>query len=379
MLPRQSGVSLEFYVAVQRSQLMVLSPSKRCSDSEPMDSPDTQWEKDIKLMTRSKFYSVVDVSIADVQLDTNNPRIRHGQDQNDCITRILRDRDNFLNLLKDIANNGLTPEHILISKNTAGQWIVRDGNRRVTALKLLNQPELRSLDPALAPLITRVAQQYPNFSTQVNCLACDDEQSILDYLERKHTGENDGVGQRNWSSLLKSLFNLQIGVNDQNKRAAQLVLWAEDHGFRVDDDFPLTTLNRPLNATTLNLIGFFINDDKLTPTLLETQTYALSARVIGDIAAGRVHVRRDDAEGSIYSQEDQLAYFKRVRTEVGPPMVNTAEPQTSTSSNTHAGRSEASDGTTAEQRGSNYESGSNNENAHSSNQTEDSSTRKSVV
>lgn len=270
-------------------------------------------------MSREHFYLVSDISVSELLLDTNNPRIRHGEDQNDCIARILRDKDSFLNLLKDIAAEGLSPDHILVSKNAAGKWVVRDGNRRTTALKLLNRPEQCLPDQALEQIVRRVAQAANgSIPSAISCLACDDESAIMDYLERKHTGENAGVGQRNWSALLKSLFNLHTGTSDPNKRAAQVVLWVEEQGLRVDDDFPLTNLSRALTAETLQLIGFGILNDQLIPTLPLPQAYALAGRVVSDVASGRVHVRRDDSEGSIYSTTAQLAYFRRVRAEIGP-------------------------------------------------------------
>lgn len=272
-------------------------------------------------MSRHLFRSIPQVPIEELRLDIHNPRIRHGVDQNDCIARILHDRTNFLNLLKDIATNGISPEHILISSNADKEWVVRDGNRRITAIKLLNSSELAQPDAGLEQVVSRIAQTCNgNVPTKIDCLACDDESVILAYLERKHTGENQGIGQVNWSALLKSLFNLQLGVTDQNRRAAQLVLWVEERGLRVEDEFPLTTLTRVLSSETLNLLGFGIQNDNLTPIFPENQSYALAARVIMDVASKRINVQRDGSEGSIYEPEAQLSYIRKVREELGPPL-----------------------------------------------------------
>lgn len=265
-------------------------------------------------MARDHFYEVKKVSISTLQLDTYNPRIRHGQDQNDCIARILRDRENFLNLLKDIAANGLSPEHILISKSQSGKWVVRDGNRRVTALKLLNRPNLALPDNALVTLITRIREAHiENIPKKLNCLACDDESEISAYLERKHTGVNAGIGQKGWSALLKSLFNLHAGITDQNRRAAQLLLWAEEHGLQIDDEYPITTLVRGLNSDTLKLIGFNIKDDAIVPAIAVDKAFAMAEQVINDIAEGRIHVKRDTESGSIFTKTAQIKYFKAIR------------------------------------------------------------------
>lgn len=265
-------------------------------------------------MARDHFYEVKKVAISALQLDAYNPRIRHGQDQNDCIARILRDRENFLNLLKDIAAHGLSPEHILVSKSAAGKWIVRDGNRRVTALKLLNRPNLALPDNSLMTLVARIRDAHAdNIPKKLNCLACDDEEEISAYLERKHTGTNAGIGQKSWSALLKSLFNLHAGISDQNRRAAQLLLWAEEQGMQIDDDYPITTLVRGLNADTLKLIGFTIENDAILPSIDVGKAYAMAEQVINDIAQGRIHVKRDTDEGSIFTKTAQLKYFKSVR------------------------------------------------------------------
>ncbi len=265
-------------------------------------------------MSRHQFYEAKRVAVSSLLLDTYNPRIRHGQDQNDCIARILRDRDNFLSLLKDIAANGLSIEHVVVSKNGNGKWVVRDGNRRITALKLLNRPSLALPDTALVSLITRIREAHAeNIPSKINCVACDDEETISSFLKRKHTGANAGIGQKSWSAVLIALFNLHAGIADQNRRAAQLLLWAEENGMQIDDEFPITTLTRGLSAETLQLIGFKIENDEIVPVISVEKAYAMVERVINDIAQGRVHVKRDGEEGSIFTKENQRRYFRSVR------------------------------------------------------------------
>ncbi|MBT9523418.1 MAG: hypothetical protein IV101_21285 [Dechloromonas sp.] len=265
-------------------------------------------------MSRHQFYEVKRVAVSSLLLDTYNPRIRHGQDQKDCIARILRDRDNFLSLMKDIAANGLSIEHVVVSKNHSGKWVVRDGNRRITALKLLNRPSLALPDTALVSLITRIREAHAeNIPSKIQCMACDDEETISSFLKRKHTGANAGIGQKSWSAVLIALFNLHAGIADQNRRAAQLLLWAEENGMQINDEFPITTLTRGLSAETLQLIGFKIEDDDIVPVVSIEKAYAMVERVIIDIAQGRIHVKRDGEEGSIFTKENQRKYFRSVR------------------------------------------------------------------
>lgn len=270
------------------------------------------------VVARSKFYEVDDISIFDLHLDPFNPRIRHGVDQHDCIERISDERDSFLRLMRDIAAHGLTPQHILVSKSPEGKYIVRDGNRRVTALKLLNRPELALPDEALRNIVARIAANAAApIVDKLDCLACDDEETIVDYLRRLHTGENAGIGQVGWSALLIALFNAHAGIADQNRRAAQLILWMEERGKHVGNEFPITTLTRLLNSETLSILGFGLNGDKLVATLPEANAYTLASRVIGDIADNVINVTRG-GPASVYALDAALEYVRRVRREVGP-------------------------------------------------------------
>ncbi|BDG59742.1 ParB/Srx family N-terminal domain-containing protein [Caldinitratiruptor microaerophilus] len=222
-----------------------------------------------------------------------------------------------MNLLRDIAERGLTPEPIIVSRNTAEKWVVRDGNRRVAALQLLNDPDLCPA-PALKKEIENLATEYAaRIPDSIECLACDDEEVILRYLELKHTGENEGVGQERWDSLQQAVFNFTHNRPDQNKRAVQLVLWAEQQGIRVDNDFPLTTLNRILKRETLEMLGFQVVNDSLVPILDTESARRLVETVLHDLATGRVKVQ------DVFEPSQQIDYVRRVRTEVGPPLSET--------------------------------------------------------
>lgn len=263
-------------------------------------------------MSRPYFTQIDDIQVLELLLDTSNPRIRHGADQTDCLARVLKDEKRFMNLLKDIAQNGLSPEHVLVSPSGDGKWIVRDGNRRVAALKMLNLPACCPVE-RLKPQIYQISQLHAgSFPSSITCLASSNETSILDYLVRKHTGENDGVGQRSWNPFMRSLFNLQHGFPESDKRAAQLVMWAEDHGIEVADGFPLTTLTRFTKKELMSELGFSVENDQLQTTLPEHDAFRLIQRVLMDLETGAKKV--DD----LFTPEQQRIYVQGIREELGP-------------------------------------------------------------
>jgi len=272
-------------------------------------------------MSLKDFYKVPNVPVVELLLDTGNPRIRHGSDQKDCIARLLRRSRTFMNLLRDIAINGLSIEHLVITRNNFGKWVVRDGNRRIAALQLLNEPG-RCPDPVLRQEIQRLAAEYPeNILTHIDCIASDNEEAVLRYLELKHTGANEGIGQESWSALTKAIFNVSHGLQDQNKRAVQLIMWAEEQGIRIEDDFPLTNLNRMINQNTLRIIGFKVEDDKLMPIIDTESARRIVERIIKDLESQVVKVN------DIFTPEQQIDYVKKIRREIFPedPICTTTE------------------------------------------------------
>ncbi len=216
-----------------------------------------------------------------------------------------------MELMKDIAEDGLSTVPILVSKNDEQKWVVRDGNRRVTALKLLNNPDL-SPDERLRTQIRAIAEKYhESIPKVIDCMASDDESAMLKELLVRHQGELGGVGQMTWSTYLRVAFLLRHGHADQNKRAAQYLRWAEMHGLPVDDDFPLTTLTRLLNAEALKGLGFAVSDDELVPALPVDQVRRMANRIIVDLQSGNVKVN------DIFTVEQQKGYLARVRAEAG--------------------------------------------------------------
>ena len=148
------------------------------------------------------------IKVNKLLLDINNPRFPDSADnQRDAISKMLEiQSDKIIKLAKDIASKGLDPsENILVheSEDEAGFYIVDEGNRRVTALKLLLSPELTSnekirktfekIQPTLSTTIDRVN----------NCIVFKDD-SYTHWVNMKHTGQNNGVGRVEWTAPEKA-------------------------------------------------------------------------------------------------------------------------------------------------------------------------------
>jgi hypothetical protein len=206
-----------------------------------------------------------------------------------------------------------------VSKNEEGNWVVRDGNRRVAALQLLNNPE-QCPDNHLRERIRRIVTENAiNILSMIDCMTCDDANILRSYVELQHSGFENGVGQEDWTPLTRSIYNVDHNITDQNKRAAQLVLWAEEHGIHVNEEFPLTTLTRILNRETLQLLGMSIKDDALSLDVDFDVAKRLVTRIVDDLQSENVQVN------DVFSAEQRLAYVTHIREEIAPRQPSAIE------------------------------------------------------
>lgn len=267
-------------------------------------------------MARSDFRIVTDVAVEDIMLDVYNARIRAGADQNDCMRRILRKREQFLAICENIAKEGLTTMPILASPNGDGTYTVKDGNRRTTALKLLNKPETCP-EPDLVPRITKIAAEHKNFPSRVDLTVTENEQAMIREVLSRHQGEMGGVGQMGWSAYLRTLYLLNHEHPAEYKRPGQYALWAESQGIFVDDDFPISTLQRFFTVDNLRLLGFDLDgDDDLKLNLPSATVRQMATKVVSDFGGGK-------SVNEVFTPDQASQYIEEVRTSAGlqPPAL----------------------------------------------------------
>ena len=262
-------------------------------------------------MARKDFTQQSDILIQDILLDTENARIRAGSDQRNCISRIIKKEKQILVLMEDIAKNGLTTMPILIMPTSFGKWIVKDGNRRITALKLLNNPE-SCPEPHLIKTIKRIAEENKdNIPSTVDCLSSSNESAVFKEIVARHSGARDGAGQYDWFAYMRTVFLLNNGHPTDYKRAGQYMCRAEKEGLDVEDDFPISTTARFFTIENLKLLGFEVKDDELTPILSKEKIIKMASRINDDFSKKIVDVN------SVFKPEDAIEYLMKVRKSSG--------------------------------------------------------------
>lgn len=251
------------------------------------------------------------IPINRIYLDENNPRFEGVDSQGEAIANLCRE-EQILELAADIVENGLN--HIVnfavTSDVTDGDnptYIARDGNRRICALKLLSDPELV---PSSIPKSSLLKKKFHNLSgewdpiIEINCSIYSDEETLKFALDRIHTGQAGGIGQKSWTAFQQARHVKEDG----NYYAAYLfLLWVKSHQIQkcVVARKQITTIQRFFNnADFKNAIGLNFKVNELVETKDVSIIKLLAQHFLNDLLKpGKSFSRKNSKDISEYSKE----------------------------------------------------------------------------
>ena len=160
------------------------------------------------------------ISIDKLELDPSNPRLPNvvGRTQEVMLNYIARSTA-IEDLMSSISANGFFPGEplVVIPSDREGVYIVVEGNRRLTAVKLLVNPQLCD-KPTNRMLELSASITEKSLFTLLPVLIQKDRSAVLPYLGFRHI-----TGVKQWEPLAKSrymkqLFDLTDGSNCINER-----------------------------------------------------------------------------------------------------------------------------------------------------------------
>ena len=144
-------------------------------------------------------------------LVVNPANDRHGElsDEAAAIRWLLENHEQHMrNLARDIVTEGKIYELPLVGPK-GSEYLVFDGNRRVTCLKMLADPD-RATTPELRAFFEAQSQRWKR-QEGVTCQVEHERDDIDEILYRRHTGSQSGIGQRQWDDTAKANFIARTG------------------------------------------------------------------------------------------------------------------------------------------------------------------------
>ena len=168
------------------------------------------------------------LSVDQLLLDVKNPRLDSDESQivtqADALSAILADDvEDALTIAKDIVAYGLIEAQLILVYFDGRNYIVKDGNRRISALKLIKHPDFIS-DPELREKFVALhekisADNKTDFYEKIDCSVMTDELEADKQVKKIHTGKQDGSGQKTWNAQQVARFEF---AHDPNKTSLWL-------------------------------------------------------------------------------------------------------------------------------------------------------------
>lgn len=263
------------------------------------------------------------LDITSLVINIENPRFEMVGNQREAISIMLENqKDKLYKLGQDIINSGLNPADLIIvtpHEKNAGQFNVLEGNRRLTALKLLSTPSL--IPEKYKSLLTKFKKLHEAFKlspiTQVLCVVVDDEEEAYRWIKLKHTGENDGVGTVTWDAQQKARFDER--GDGKSSYALQILEFLKknddiDSGVKdVLSKVPSSSLQRLITDPDIRkLVGLEIQEGKITTDLPTSEITKPLTKIVKDL------VRDDFKVKEIYYKDDRLNYIETFKADELP-------------------------------------------------------------
>ncbi|MFV8312135.1 hypothetical protein [Mycobacteroides chelonae] len=278
---------------------------------------------------------VVDV-LEDLMLDSRNVRLGLGVDapQADIIAELF-ETEKALNLVEGISKVGLLEHELPVVVERDGSLVVVEGNRRLAALKAIQNP---MLVPTFQARVDKFAVHIGDRESlrKIRVKVAPSQEDAEQLIAALHTGEQ----RRPWSATRRAQFFQNkvdegrtlvelvasyptIDVRDY-VRTAQLMKLFRSASFRDPalrdfigtKKFPVNVFARLFdNSKFLNLAS--INIDSVTVVATVQGSFerfsALTEKIVGDIKSKRITTRVLDRQSS----ETYLTYFDELNGLVG--------------------------------------------------------------
>lgn len=258
-----------------------------------------------------------EINISD--LIVNRANDRHGELENEttAIAWLFNTRETHMkNLAKDIVAEGRIYEPPLVSE-TSDKYVVFDGNRRVTCLKVLEKPS-RAPTTELQEYFSELKSQWEGaFPDKLLCQVENDRDLVDGILYRRHTGTLGGVGQSRWDDRMKDNFVARSGKEVGFNVADEVEKRLKQADLLPSKKIPRSNLRRLLSAEAIrNRVGFSTKNKKFNFTHSPDTTLRALARITDDFAHGRVVL------GDIWDNDGKRNYLDKLESESALPTID---------------------------------------------------------
>lgn len=175
------------------------------------------------------------VAFENLILDPQNPRLPKSmgnKSEKEIINFFLSDAS-LIELMLAIGKNDFFEGEQLLVVSEGDKYLVIEGNRRLSAVKLLHNPEIADIYKSKIEQVISESEFFPN---EIPCLKFDNKEEILKYLGYRHI-----TGIKSWKLLekarylnkLKEDLYSQFSLQNSSREIAKMIGSRKDYVLRV--------------------------------------------------------------------------------------------------------------------------------------------------
>jgi hypothetical protein len=190
------------------------------------------------------------LSVESLHLDLKNYRTVPQEKENDAINALITiDPDWFWPLMDSLLEDGYHPTENIIVLQSDGEYIVREGNRRIAALKIIfGYVKDIDIPDSYNRRIQAITDDWKQENKQVPCTIYEQKESkIVDKIISRIHAKGEKAGRRTWNAVARARYQRdekgksepgldlleKYLVNGKNFTTTQAERWSGDYNLTV--------------------------------------------------------------------------------------------------------------------------------------------------
>lgn len=238
---------------------------------------------------------IIKLSIHDIYVNPENPRHDVVMDIDESFTmqqliKTKKDTQAMYKLISDIYNAGWFPQSIVTVTYDAQKkkYVAWDGNRRLTALKILHNPELlKNFKYFTYTQRNKIADMHKGIKDEsfyeVSCYVASSFEECADYIRTIHTTD---TGALPWTDIAKKRFENKLGIKNT---FSQLKEYCKEPFENISDNFSVNKFEKLVNSRVgKEYLEIDNTDNILTHNSSIEELEQKLKRIVEDIDSGKL-------------------------------------------------------------------------------------------
>lgn len=255
------------------------------------------------------------IAPSDLLLDPENARLEQPNvGQREALRALATLLDRYLlGLAADIVRWGIdqsTLPIVMPSGDDAKRYVVLEGNRRLAALKVLENPDsiTGAVPQSTLSDLKAISEQYQISPIEsIRCLVMKDRQEAEHWIELRHTGRREGAGILPWGSDEASRFRARSGVMAIHTQALNFLEYRGAITPEKRRGKWVTNLKRLLDTPEVReKLGLGFENRELRILGKPSRVEKALLYVVDLLASGRLKV------GAIYKKKQRIAWASKL-------------------------------------------------------------------